>query len=125
MNYDIYSMNCPARLFFETLADKWVLMIINFLEQQPCHFNQLKKNLEGISPKVLSQKLKQLERDGFINRTVLDTSPIRVEYTLTPFGQDLSVRALNMKQWAEQNIEQVLHAQSNFDQKKSPERRFK
>lgn len=119
MNYDIFNKNCPARLFFETLADKWILMIMTLLEDQASHFNMLRKNLEGISPKVLSQKLKVLERDGFVQRTVLDTSPIRVQYALTDLGYDFAKTAHGMKKWAEQNINDVLKAQENYDQKKS------
>ncbi|MBK0064022.1 MULTISPECIES: winged helix-turn-helix transcriptional regulator [unclassified Acinetobacter] len=114
-NYNVYSQHCPARLFFEKIADKWVLLILNVLEEQPIHFNLLKKKIEGISPKVLSQKLKILERDGFIIRQVQDTAPIRVEYRLTDLGRDVSKTALQLKGWAETHIEAVLKAQKNYD----------
>ncbi|WP_343595480.1 helix-turn-helix domain-containing protein [Acinetobacter sp.] len=114
-SYNIYSMHCPARLFFETLANKWVLLIMNALEYSPQHFNLLKKNIEGISPKVLSKTLKNLERDGFVKRTVIDTSPVRVEYSLTTLGTDFSKTAYQLKEWAEQNINRVLHAQQTYD----------
>ncbi|MEG9017371.1 helix-turn-helix domain-containing protein, partial [Acinetobacter baumannii] len=81
------------------------------------HFNLLKKNIEGISPKVLSQKLKMLERDGFIERKIQDTSPIRVDYSLTPLGQNVAAMAYQLKEWAETNIEQVLAAQIMYDEK--------
>ncbi len=113
--YNVYSLNCPARLFFEKMADKWVLLILNVLGQKTLHFNLLKKKIEGISPKVLSQKLKMLERDGFIARKVLDTAPIRVEYCLTPLGVLVSDTALSLKDWAENHIEQVLNAQAQYD----------
>ncbi|MPW44043.1 winged helix-turn-helix transcriptional regulator [Acinetobacter guerrae] len=113
--YNVYSQFCPARLIFEKMADKWVLLILNVLEEQPIHFNLLKKKIEGISPKVLSQKLKILERDGFILRQVQDSSPIRVEYRLTDLGRDVSQTALQLKGWAETHIESVLKAQQNYD----------
>ncbi|WP_151981434.1 winged helix-turn-helix transcriptional regulator [Acinetobacter guerrae] len=113
--YNVYSQFCPARLIFEKMADKWVLLILNVLEEQPIHFNLLKKKIEGISPKVLSQKLKILERDGFILRQVQDSSPIRVEYRLTDLGRDVSQTALQLKGWAETHIEAVLKAQQNYD----------
>ena len=116
LSYNVYQQNCPARLFFETLADKWVLLIIGSLEYQAKHFNLLKKNIEGISPKVLSQKLKKLERDGFIQRKVIETSTLRVEYSLTEFGLDFAKAAYSMKHWAESNIEHVLDAQQRYDQ---------
>ncbi|MFA3316346.1 helix-turn-helix transcriptional regulator [Acinetobacter baumannii] len=117
LKYNIFQQNCPARLFFEKIADKWVLLILNILEHETQHFNLLKKNIEGISPKVLSQKLKMLERDGFIERKIQDTSPIRVDYSLTPLGQNVAAMAYQLKEWAETNIEQVLAAQIIYDEK--------
>ncbi|MDO3664733.1 winged helix-turn-helix transcriptional regulator [Acinetobacter higginsii] len=115
LKYDIYQQHCPARLFFEKIADKWVLMIINVLARETQHFNLLKKSIQGISPKVLSQKLKMLERDGFIERQVQDTAPIRVDYSLTTLGLEVAEMAYQLKDWAESNIEQVIYAQRRFD----------
>ena len=115
LKYDIYQQHCPARLFFEKIADKWVLMIINVLARETQHFNLLKKNIQGISPKVLSQKLKMLERDGFIERQVQNTAPIRVDYSLTTLGLEVAEMAYQLKDWAESNIEQVIYAQRRFD----------
>ncbi|MEB3791739.1 helix-turn-helix domain-containing protein [Acinetobacter sp. IK40] len=115
LKYDIYQQHCPARLFFEKIADKWVLMIINVLARETQHFNLLKKSIQGISPKVLSQKLKMLERDGFIQRQVQNTAPIRVDYSLTPLGLEVAEMAYQLKDWAESNIEQVIYAQQRFD----------
>ncbi|EPT8467875.1 winged helix-turn-helix transcriptional regulator [Acinetobacter baumannii] len=117
LKYNIFQQHCPARLFFEKIADKWVLLILNILEHETQHFNLLKKNIEGISPKVLSQKLKMLERDGFIERKIQNTSPIRVDYSLTPLGQNVAAMAYQLKEWAETNIEQVLAAQIIYDEK--------
>lgn len=115
LKYDIYQQHCPARLFFEKIADKWILLIINILSQETQHFNLLKKNIQGISPKVLSQKLKMLERDDFIERQVQNTSPIRVDYSLTLLGIEVAKMAYQLKDWAESNIEQVISAQQRFD----------
>lgn len=115
LKYDIYQQHCPARLFFEKIADKWVLLIINVLARETQHFNLLKKSIQGISPKVLSQKLKMLERDGFIERQVQNTAPIRVDYSLTTLGLEVAEMAYQLKDWAESNIEQVIYAQRRFD----------
>ncbi|MCG5227195.1 winged helix-turn-helix transcriptional regulator [Acinetobacter pittii] len=117
LKYNVFQQHCPARLFFEKIADKWVLLILNVLEEDTQHFNLLKKNIQGISPKVLSQKLKMLERDGFIERKIQNTSPIRVDYSLTPLGQNVAAMAFQLKEWAETNIEQVLAAQMTYDEK--------
>lgn len=115
MKFNIYHPNCPSRLFFSNLADKWVLYILDTLQSQPAHFNALKKTIVGISPKVLSQKLKMLERDGFILREVLQTRPIKVSYSLSPLGQELANTALHLKHWAEAHMQQVLIAQQKYD----------
>ena len=117
LKYNIFQQHCPARLFFEKIADKWVLLILNVLEEETQHFNLLKKNIQGISPKVLSQKLKMLERDCFIERKIQNTSPIRVDYSLTSLGQNVAAMAFQLKEWAETNIEQVLAAQITYDEK--------
>ncbi|WP_171429364.1 winged helix-turn-helix transcriptional regulator [Acinetobacter lactucae] len=117
LKYNVFQQHCPARLFFEKIADKWVLLILNVLEEETQHFNLLKKNIQGISPKVLSQKLKLLERDGFIERKIQNTSPIRVDYSLTSLGQNVAAMAFQLKEWAETNIEQVLAAQMTYDEK--------
>lgn len=114
-NFNIFHPNCPARSFFEKFADKWVLMIIYLLHQHSQHFNELKKNLTGISPKVLSQKLKILERDGFITRTIHENNVIRVEYALTSLGFEFAQTALSFKLWAEGNVQHVIRAQKQFD----------
>lgn len=115
LKYNVYNQLCPARLFFEKIADKWVLLILDILEKDALHFNALKKSIDGISPKVLSQKLKMLERDGFITRHVQQTSPVRVDYQLTKLGQEIAKTAYLLKDWAEMNIEQVLSAQKEYD----------
>lgn len=116
MKFNIYHPDCPSRLFFENMADKWILFILDTLKHETQHFNSLKKNIIGISPKVLSQKLKMLERDGFISRTMLDTRPIRVEYALTLLGEELAQTAFQFKLWAESNMLKVLDAQQRYDQ---------
>lgn len=114
-NFNIFHPDCPARSFFEKFADKWILLIIYRLHTQSQHFNELKKSLSGISPKVLSQKLKILERDGFISRTIHENNVIRVEYALTPLGIEFAGAALVFKNWAEDNMQQVIRAQRLFD----------
>ncbi|RZG79572.1 transcriptional regulator [Acinetobacter sp. WCHAc060033] len=115
LNFNIFHPDCPARSFFDKFADKWILLIIYRLHGQSQHFNELKKSLTGISPKVLSQKLKILERDGFISRTIHENNVIRVEYALTPLGIEFAGTALVFKNWAEENMQHVIRAQRLFD----------
>ncbi|EHD20264.1 transcriptional regulator, HxlR family [Brenneria sp. EniD312] len=61
--YDVYAQHCPARMILDRVADKWTLLILNILVERPMRFNQLKRDVEGISQKVLSQTLKNLVRE--------------------------------------------------------------
>ncbi|WP_100636801.1 winged helix-turn-helix transcriptional regulator [Marinomonas sp. ef1] len=115
LSYSIYAKGCPARAFFDRLADHWTLLIIRLLRKDSFRFNQIKREIEGISQKVLSQKLKQLERDGLITRTAFATVPVTVEYELTDLGHDFAQTIELFADWAEQNVEQVKQAQKNYD----------
>ena len=115
INFNIFKTNCPARSFFDKFADKWILLIIYQLASQSMYFNELKKSLDGISPKVLSQKVKILERDGFISRTIHENKVIRVEYAITALGAEFTQAALSFKIWAEENMQHVIRAQQQFD----------
>ena len=116
MNYNVYSKDCPARLFFERLAERWILLIIGQLrDEQPKRFSELKRQVQGISQKVLSQKLKQLERDGLISRKVFATMPITVEYQLTDLGIGFAQTVEQVSGWAEQNVSRVLQAHEAYD----------
>ncbi|MBV8048221.1 MAG: helix-turn-helix transcriptional regulator [Paludibacterium sp.] len=114
-SYNVYSQACPARLVLDRLADKWSLLLMDRLSQGPVRFNQLRRDVEGISQKVLSQSLKKLERDGLIARRVFATVPVTVEYTLTELGATLSDTVASLAHWAERNIDAVLASQRQYD----------
>lgn len=113
--YDVYSARCPTRMVLDRIADKWAMLILGRLEHGPVRFNQLRREIEGVSQKVLSQSLKRLERDGLVLRTVFPTVPVTVEYALTPLGRTLTTTFATVRRWAETNIEAVLAAQSAYD----------
>ena len=115
--YNVYLKDCPARLVFDRLADKWSLLIVKVLKQGPCRFNQLRREIEGISQKALSQTLQKLERDGLVNRKAFPTVPVTVEYSLTELGGTLSVLIEPLVSWAETHIEKVLRAGREYDKK--------
>lgn len=117
-NYDVYSQNCPTRLVLDHIADKWAALILWRISDGPVRFNELRRKIEGISTKVLSQALKRLERDGLIARQAFATVPVTVEYSITPLGGTLGEKIATVTQWAEQNIEQVLAAQAQYDASK-------
>jgi DNA-binding HxlR family transcriptional regulator len=113
--YDVYETRCPARLVLDRLADKWALLILDRLQSGPVRFNHLRRDIKGISQKVLSQTLKKLERDGLVSRTVFPTVPVTVEYALTPLGRTLTETVAALAHWAERNMDSVLAAQRAYD----------
>jgi DNA-binding HxlR family transcriptional regulator len=114
-SYDVYAKNCPTRLVLDRLADKWAVLVLNRLSTEPVRFNQLRRDIEGVSQKVLTQTLRNLERDGLISRQVFPTVPVTVEYSLTPLGQTLTKTVAALTHWAEQNFDAVRLAQQSFD----------
>lgn len=113
--YDVYCEACPTRLVLEQLADKWVVLILGRLALRPMRFNQLRREIQGVSQKVLSQKLKTLERDGLVLRRAFATVPVTVEYSITPLGETLAARVAEIARWAEQHVEAVQAAQRRYD----------
>lgn len=114
-SYDVYSRHCPARLVLDRLADKWVLLVIGRLQVGTVRFNQLRRDVDGVSQKVLAQTLRNLERDGLIRRQVFPTVPVTVEYSLTRLGETLAQTIESLSHWAESNIEAVMAAQLSYD----------
>ncbi len=118
--YNIYEDRCPTRQVLDRLADKWALLILDRLKIEPVRFNQLRRDIKGISQKVLSQTLKKLERDGLLSRTVFATVPVSVEYALTPLGQSLIDTVSTFAHWAETHMGAVMTAQANYDNALNP-----
>lgn len=114
-DYNVYSLDCPTRLLLDHIADKWAALILWRISAGPVRFNQLQRDIQGISTKVLSQALKRLGRDGLVSRQVFATVPVTVEYAITPLGETLSERIAGVAEWAESNIEAVLAAQARYD----------
>lgn len=118
--YDVYEERCPTRMLLDRIADKWAVLILARLRGEPVRFNQLRRDIRGISQKVLSQTLKKLERDGLISRTVFATVPVTVEYALTPLGETLNETVAALARWAEHNMDSVLAAQAAYDAQAIP-----
>ncbi len=107
-----YSANCPTRLVLDRVADKWSVLVLGLLGDGPVRFNGLRRRIEGISQKMLTQTLKNLEADGLVTRTVFPTVPVTVEYALTPLGESLAPALDGLRRWAEENIGAVLEARA-------------
>ncbi|WP_020415671.1 helix-turn-helix domain-containing protein [Amycolatopsis sp. ATCC 39116] len=109
-----FSADCPSRPILDQIADKWSMMVMAVLER-PTRFNELKRRLEGVTQRVLTQTLRRLERNGMIRRTVLPTSPVGVEYSLTPLGESLRDPFLQLYEWTVHHSEQIIAAQREYD----------
>ena len=90
---------CPVATTVQMIGSKWKLLIMRNLLQRPWRFNELKKDLEGISQKVLTDSLRSMEADGIITRTVYPEVPPRVEYALSPLGESMRPIMDAMERW--------------------------
>lgn len=93
---------CPVATTVAIIGSKWKLLIIRNLLMRPWRFNELKKNLDGISQKVLTDSLRSMEEDGIVTRTVFPEVPPRVEYSLSELGESMRPILDAMKQWGEE-----------------------
>ncbi|AEK37321.1 QorR DNA-binding transcription regulator [Corynebacterium variabile DSM 44702] len=101
---NVYAAMCPCREMLDLLANKWSALILGALEEGPLRFGELKRKLEGVSPKVLSQTLKRLEEQDLLTRTVYAEVPARVDYELTDLGYGASVPLKGLRDWVEANV---------------------
>lgn len=108
-----------TRPILEHIANKWTVLILSVLCAQPARFNDLKRRLEGITHKSLSDALKRLERNGLIKRKVLPTQPIGVEYTITPLGTSLREPFAALYDWSLVNGPAMAEAQRRYDESRA------
>jgi DNA-binding HxlR family transcriptional regulator len=105
--WNVFDSNCPTRQVLDCIADKWTVLIIRRLAEGTLRFAQLRRAVDGISQKVLTNTLRALERDGIITRRIYASVPPKVEYSLTSLGRSLCNLVEGICSWAEANIEQV------------------
>lgn len=113
-NFDVYNENCPSRKLLGIISDKWTILIVEKLSQKTFRFGELKREIGGISQKVLTQTLRSLEKNGFILRQSYPVLPLKVEYSLTPLGKNLSSIFSLITIWAETHIEDIIQAQQSY-----------
>ncbi|SHE57723.1 winged helix-turn-helix transcriptional regulator [Streptoalloteichus hindustanus] len=112
---DAYLRNCPSRGVLELVANKWTVLVVSALTERPQRFCQLRRRVEGISQKVLTQILRTLERDGLVTRSVYPTTPPSVEYALTELGEGIAWHLAALRGWVEDNMPQVNAARAAYD----------
>lgn len=104
---DVLKQNCESRQALDRIADKWTCLIVYALLPGPRRHGELKRMIEGISQKMLTQTLRSMETDGLVTRTVIDVIPPHVEYGLTPLGQTLSEPLVAVCQWAMDHLPEL------------------
>jgi DNA-binding HxlR family transcriptional regulator len=118
---NVYLAKCPSRAVLETLTNKWATLTMGALSGGPRRFGELRRTLDGITQKMLTQTLRTLERDGMVTRTVYPTIPPRVEYAQTELGRDAGALFHAIRDWAEDHYEQILAARNAYDERLTQE----
>ncbi|ATL85769.1 helix-turn-helix transcriptional regulator [Streptomyces samsunensis] len=113
--FDVFARACPSRGTLEHVTGKWGGLILGALHEGTFRFNELRRRVDGVSEKMLSQTLHALERDGLVHREAQPTNPPRVDYRLTPLGSAVAERLLALIYLVEDRMPEVLTAQERYD----------
>ena len=114
---DAFLQVCPSRSVLLRIGQKWTVLAMVALQSSPRRFGDLRRRLEGISQKMLTQTLRAMERDGLIIRQLHDERPVRVEYELAPLGHCLLPIVLALKAWAEEQLHTIEANNRAYDKK--------
>ncbi|KRB01612.1 hypothetical protein ASD83_02425 [Devosia sp. Root685] len=106
---------CPVRNVLDKIGDKWSMLLVMTLAGGPRRFNELHREVPDISQKMLTQTLRDLQRDGLVGRQVFDTKPPSVEYRLTPLGHSLIVPFGQLIEWANRSFDKIDAARVAYD----------
>lgn len=106
---------CRAREILDRIGDKWSLQVIVLLGERTKRFTELKREIDGISQRMLTVTLRGLERDGIVTRTMYPVMPVRVDYSLTPLGRTLMDAAGTLVTWAETHLAEIDAARAEYD----------
>lgn len=113
--------DCEVRQILNRIADKWSLLVISLLAERTLRFNELRREIDGISQRMLTVTLRQLERDGLVCRTVYPVVPPRVEYCLSPLGSTLLGTIQALVVWTEEHQLEIARARAEFDAARAQE----
>ena len=109
--------DCPSRLLLDQIADKWSVLILASLCDGPLRFNAIKRRIEGVTQKALTQCLRRLERNGIVERRVIAASPISVEYEITALGRSLERPFRALYVWTQEHLPEVERARVRYDER--------
>ena len=122
-NANVYAQACPSRAILELIADKWTLLILPALMRGPRRNGDLMRMIGGVSQKMLTQTLRELERNGLVARIDHYEVPPRVEYELTGLGRSLADAVRKLDSWAESNMTAVQAARGAFEKREQAGKR--
>jgi DNA-binding HxlR family transcriptional regulator len=109
---DLYASACPSREVLDHVTSRWGVLVMVVLLEGTRRFSELRREVVGVSEKMLAQTLQALERDGFVLRESYPVIPPRVDYTLTPMGREVAERVEALTEWIEDNLPRVMAARA-------------
>jgi DNA-binding HxlR family transcriptional regulator len=112
--------DCQVRQILDRVADKWSLLVIALLENRRLRFTELRREIDGISQRMLTVTLRSLERDGLVKRTVHPVVPPKVEYELTPVARELHETLQRLTDWAERNRVYIAESRAAYGGEREP-----
>jgi DNA-binding HxlR family transcriptional regulator len=121
---DAYLKGCASRTVLDVIANKWTNLVVCALRDRPMRFGEMRRRLEGVTQKMLTQTLRALERNGLVTRTMYPTIPPRVDYALTDLGRDVAALLDGLRHWAEAHVAEITAARERYDADTSQEQAF-
>ena len=115
MDCAYFSPDCPSRALFDQVTDKWSMMVLTVLDSGPIRFNAIKRQVQGVTQKALTQCLRRLEHNGLVTRRVLPMSPVAVEYEISELGRTLQKPLMALHEWSLLKLEDVQMARASYD----------
>ena len=115
--YDVFARTCPSRPTLEHVTGRWGSLVLGALASGPMRFNDLRRRVDGISQKILAQTLQALERDGFVDRELISTFPMHVQYSLSPSGHAVAEHLVMLFTHLQAQMPDVLAAQRRYDER--------
>ncbi len=120
MERSVFNAQCGAQQVLDRIADKWTALVIHALAGGTKRSSELKRQIGGVSQKMLTQTLRGLERDGLVERKVFPVVPPRVEYSLTPLGETLIEPLKAICKWAEEHLHELQAARTRHGEARAP-----
>jgi DNA-binding HxlR family transcriptional regulator len=112
---DVNRAGCPSRVILEHVTSRWGVLVLAALLERSYRFSELRRHVDGVSEKMLAQTLQALERDGFVLRDAKPVIPPRVDYSLTPLGEEAASRVAGLARWVEHKVPDVQAARAAYD----------